>query len=105
MDSSGTVPPSIEVPAGSGALLVPGNEPHKSSCEPFTPQPISEAARFNGTLPEHGDYYIAVTGPGGAQYSLAPGFREEFTALEWLPIPWSVISLHLWEGQLPALVF
>ena len=105
IDPSGNVPPSIDVPAGSGAMLVQGKEPQKPSYEPFTPQPIYEAARFNVTVPENGDYYIAVTGPGGAKYSLAPGFREEFTAAEWLLIPWSVISIHLWEGQSPAVVF
>jgi hypothetical protein len=105
IDSSGTIPPFIDVPAGSGAMLVQGKEPEKPSYEPFTPQPIYEAARFNVTVPENGDYYIAVAGPGGAKYSLAPGFREEFTAAEWLLIPWSVISIHLWEGQSMAGVF
>ncbi|MDD1683054.1 MAG: hypothetical protein LUO98_04365, partial [Methanoregula sp.] len=105
IDPSGNVPSNIDVPAGSGALLVEGKEPGKPSYEPFTPQPIYEAARFNVTVPENGDYYIAVTGPGGAKYSLAPGFKEEFTAAEWLLIPWSVISIHLWEGQSPAVVF
>jgi hypothetical protein len=92
------------VPAGSGAMLVQGKEPQKPSYEPFTPQPIYEAAHFSVTVPENGDYYIAVAGPGGAKYSLAPGFREEFTAAEWLLIPWSVISIHLWEGQSPAVI-
>jgi hypothetical protein len=102
--SSGDVPPSVEVPAGSGALLVRGKKPGKPSYEPFTPQPIYEAARFNVTAPENGDYYLAVLGPGGARYSLAPGFKEEFTAAEWLLIPWSVIAIHLWEGQSPSVV-
>jgi hypothetical protein len=105
IDPSGTVPSSIEIPIGSGAMLVPGKEPEKPSYEPFTPQPIYEAARFNITVPENGDYYLAVTGPGGAKYSLAPGFREEFTAAEWLLIPWSVIFIRLWEGQSAAAVF
>jgi hypothetical protein len=105
IDPSVTVPSTIEVPIGSGAMLVQGKEPQKPSYEPFTPQPIYEAARFNVTVPQNGDYYIAVAGPGGAKYSLAPGFREEFTAAEWLLIPWSVISIHLWEGQSPAGVF
>ena len=102
---SGDVPASLEVPAGSGALLVKGKPPGKPSYEPFSPQPIYEVARFNITVPLDGDYYIAVTGPGGTKYSLAPGFREEFTAAEWLLVPWSVISIRLWEGQAPAGVF
>jgi hypothetical protein len=103
--SSGSIPSAIEVPDGSGALLVPKTRPQKPSYEPFTPQPIYEAARYNVTAPETGDYYLAVAGAGGAHYSLAPGFREEFTAAEWLLIPWSVLFIHFWEGQSPAVVF
>lgn len=105
ISSSGDIPSSLEVPAGSGALLVRGKPPGKPSYEPFSPQPIYEVARFNIIVPLDGDYYIAVTGPGDTKYSLAPGFREEFTAAEWLLVPWSVISIRLWEGQAPAVVF
>ena len=62
-------------------------------------------ARFNVTVPQDGDYYVAVYGPEGGKYSLAPGYVEEFTVDEWLLIPWSVISIHLWEGQSPAYIF
>ena len=102
---TGNVPPSVELPAGSGSMLVQGEPPGKPSYEPFSPQPIYEVARFTITVPENGDYYIAVIGPGDTKYSLAPGFREEFTADEWLLVPLSVISIRLWEGQAPAVVF
>jgi hypothetical protein len=105
IEPTGNVPASLEVPAGSGAMLVQGKTPGKPSYEPFSPQPIYEVARFNITVPRNSDYYIAVIGPGEAKYSLAPGFREEFTAAEWLLVPWSVISIHFWEGQTPAAVF
>ncbi len=105
IEFSGSIPSSIEVPAGSGAVLVPGRPPGKPSYEPFTPQPIYESARFNVTAYEDGNYYVVVAGPGGTKFSLAPGFREEFTAMEWLLIPWSVIFIHLWEGQSPLMVF
>lgn len=102
---AGDVPSFIEVPAGSGAMVIPGTTPGKPSYEPFSPQPIYETGRFNVTVPVDGDYYIAVYGPAGGKYSLAPGFLEEFTASEWLLIPFSVIAIHLWEGQSPLLVF
>jgi hypothetical protein len=102
---AGNVPSFIEVPAGSGAMVIPGTTPGKPSYEPFSPQPIYETGRFNVTVPVDGDYYIAVYGPTGGKYSLAPGFLEEFTASEWLLIPFSVIAIHLWEGQSPWLVF
>jgi hypothetical protein len=102
---AGDVPSFIEVPAGSGAMVIRGTTPSKPSYEPFSPQPIYETGRFNVTVPVDGDYYIAVYGPAGGKYSLAPGFLEEFTASEWLLIPFSVIAIHLWEGQSPLLVF
>ncbi len=103
--SSGTVPPCVQVPTGSGAMVVEGEPPGVPGYEPFTPQPIYEVARFNVTVPRDGDYYVAVYGTGGGKYSLAPGYVEEFTVDEWLLIPWSVISIHLWEGQPPAYIF
>jgi hypothetical protein len=105
IEAAGTVPSFVEVPAGSGAMVIPGTTPGKPSYEPFSPQPIYEAGRFNVTVPNDGDYYIAVYGPTGGKYSLAPGFLEEFTASEWLLIPFSVIAIHLWEGQSPFVVF
>jgi hypothetical protein len=102
---SGTVPPFVQVPAGSGARVISGKTPGKPVYEPFTPQPIYEVADFNITVPQDGNYYVAVYGPEGGKYSLAPGYLEEFTAEEWLLIPWSVVSIHLWEGQSPAVIF
>jgi hypothetical protein len=86
-------------------MVIPGKSPKKPAYEPFSPQPIYEVGRFNVTIPRDGDYYIAVYGPEGGKYSLAPGFLETFTAAEWLLIPFSVISIHLWEGQSPLVVF
>ena len=105
IESTGNVPSFIEIPAGSGAMVIQGKSPGKPSYEPFSPQPIYEAGRFNVTVPVDGDYYIAVYGPTGGKYSLAPGFLEQFTAAEWLLIPFSVITIHLWEGQSPWFVF
>jgi hypothetical protein len=105
IEAAGNVPSFVEVPARSGAMVIPGKTPGKPSYEPFSPQPIYEAGRFNVTVPVDGDYYISVYGPTGGKYSLAPGFLEQFTASEWLLIPFSVITIHLWEGQSPWIVF
>jgi hypothetical protein len=105
IESTGNVPSFIEIPAGSGAMVIQGKSPGKPEYEPFTPQPIYEVAHFNVSIPREGDYYIAVYGPSGGKYSLAPGFLEQFTLSEWLLIPWSVVSIHLWEGQSPWVVF
>ena len=105
IEPAGTVPSFIEIPAGSGAMVIPTTQPGKPAYEPFTPQPIYEVGRFNITIPKDGNYYIAIYGPAGGKYSLAPGFLEEFTAEEWLLIPVSVLAIHLWEGQSPAAIF
>ena len=102
---SGAVPSFVQVPTGSSAMVSEGELPGTPSYEPFTPQPIYEVARFNVTVPQDGDCYVAVYGSEGGRYSLAPGFQEEFTIDEWLLTPWSVVSIHLWEGQSPAFVF
>jgi hypothetical protein len=96
---SGNVPSFIEVPPESKSMVIQGSPPGKPTYEPFLPQPIYEVAHFNMTIPEDGDYYIAVYGPDGGKYSLAPGFLEQFTISEWLLIPFSVISIFLWAGQ------
>jgi hypothetical protein len=96
---AGAVPPFIQVPAGSGARLVPGTPPGKPSYEPFSPQPLYRTADFNITVPSDGTYYLAVYGTGGGNYYLAPGFLEQFTVTEQLLIPWSVVGIHIWQGQ------
>jgi hypothetical protein len=96
---AGAVPSFITVPAGSGARLVPGYPPGKPAYEPFSPQPLYRTADFNITVPSDGTYYLAVYGTGGGNYYLAPGFLEEFTIAEQLLIPWSVVGIHLWQGQ------
>jgi len=102
IESAGNVPTFVQVPAGSGALVINGTTPDNPAYEPFTPQPVYMVAHFNITVTRDGNYVVAVFGPGGGKYSLAPGFREQFTPAEWLLIPWSVVSIHLWEGQSPA---
>jgi len=105
LEPSADVPPFLTIPPGSAAQVIRGHAPGKPSYEPFTPQPVYDVARFSVTVPGNGSYYIAVFGNSGGRYSLAPGFREEFTAAEWLLIPWSVIAIHLWEGQPLLFIF
>lgn len=104
VNNTGDVPAFIDVPPGSGAKVIHGNKPGIPSFEPFTPQPVYEVARYNETVTSPGDYYVAVYSDTGGKYSLAPGSLEQFTVTEWLTIPYSVISIHTWEGQsLPAI--
>ncbi|MDI6720141.1 MAG: hypothetical protein QMD46_11080 [Methanomicrobiales archaeon] len=100
IESSGSVPSSVEVPPGYGAVVVRGVSPEQAEYEPFTPSAIYEAAAFSREIEVPGTYYAVVLNPGGSgEYSLAVGYREEFTPLEWLSIPFDQIRIHLWEGQ------
>jgi len=52
------------------------------------------------SIQQEGDYYFAVYEPdSGGKYNLAIGYVEEFTAIEWLKIPFDVLTIHIWEGQ------
>jgi hypothetical protein len=97
--SSGEAPSFVEIPPGSQAMIIRGSPPGPPSYEPFSPAAIYEVARFRTPITVDGDYYIAVFGTGGGKYSLAPGFIEEFSPAEWIMVPISTISIHLWEGQ------
>jgi hypothetical protein len=100
IESSGTVPPSIKVPAGNGALVIRGTPPGKGEYEPFSPSVIYETASYTTILGEPGTYYAAVLATGGeTDYSFVVGYKEQFTATEWLLIPFSLIGIYLWEGQ------
>jgi hypothetical protein len=102
VSTPGDVPPFVELPPGSGAKVIPVKKPGNPSFEPFTPQPVYEVARFSKEITVPGEYYIAIYGDDAGKYSLAPGSSEQFTAVEWLTIPYSVICIHMWEGQSPA---
>jgi hypothetical protein len=98
--SSGTPPPSLQVPPGSGVLVIPGKMPEQAMYEPFSPAALFPVASYTQKVAESGTFYAVVYSAEGEQdYSFAPGSREEFTASEWLLIPISVIGIHVWEGQ------
>ncbi len=100
IEYSGGVPPSLEIPPGYGAVIVEGTSPEQPEYEPFTPSAIYEAASYSREIAVPATYYAVVRSPGGSgKYSLAVGYREAFTPLEWLSIPIDQIRIHLWEGQ------
>ena len=103
--SSGTPPATLQIPPGSGILVIPGRLPERPGYEPFSPAALFPVASSTTVVPASGTYYVAVVSSAGKQdYSFAPGFKEEFTAAEWLFVPVSVIGGHVWEGQSPFIV-
>jgi len=93
------LPGEIPFPDGSGSIV--GSLPERTrypSYEPFTPMAIYDGSSLSVTAPGPGDYLVVVFG-GEGRYILATGYREEFTAAEWLLIPVSVLSVRIWQGQ------
>jgi hypothetical protein len=105
IESSGIAPPSLEIPPGSGVLVIPGTRPASAGYEAFSPSALYEVAAFTTVINETGTYYAAVYTPeDDLSYSFVAGYKEEFTAAEWLTVPLSVIGIYLWEGQSPLFV-
>ena len=100
IESQGTVPAFVTVPAGLNARVVEGQRPDRGSYEPFTPSALYEFAEVDTTITAAGTYYVAVCEPrNGGRYGLAVGYREEFSMVEWIRVPLDVIGVHRWEGQ------
>jgi len=103
---SGTPPASLRIPQGSTVFVISGRLPEHAEYEPFTPSAIYQVASYTTLVPASGTCYVAVhTSQGEQDYSLAPGFKEEFSATEWLLVAVNVIGIHAWEGQsLPVIL-
>jgi hypothetical protein len=94
------MPGFIEVPAGYGASLVKGLRPPAPEYEPFTPTSYYFIVDYAENVVQEGDYYFAVFEPqSSGKYGLAIGYVEEFTAVDWLKIPFDLLGIHVWEGQ------
>ena len=97
--SNDTVPDGIEVPQGARAMVVETvvGEP---SFEPFTPSGHYQLLDENVYVEEEGRYYVVVHSEGtGGDFGLAIGYREQFTAAEWVTLPASILGIYRWEGQ------
>jgi hypothetical protein len=98
------LPAFVEVPPGYGHVVVNGTLGGRDY-EPFTPASYYQIGKVDITVNRTATYYIAVFEPDrGGKFGIAIGYRESFTAEEWLMIPFRVINIHLWEGQPLALI-
>lgn len=101
----GTVPKTVEVPAGDHAAVIPGIRPAVADFEPFTPIAGFRTVNYSATAPADGTYVIAVYTPDeGGPYTLAAGTLESFSPIEWVRVPVDVIGIRLWQGQSPLLI-
>jgi hypothetical protein len=104
--NNGTAPSYVQVPNGTHVMVIEGKMPAKASYEPFTPASSYFLVDVEMNVTEKGTYYLVVfDSSSGGKYSLAIGYKEEFTVSEWLLIPFNLVSIHLWEGQNIVLLF
>jgi hypothetical protein len=102
----GTVPDYVEVPAGAGSMVVEAVQPESATYEPFSPSNFYALAQADLDAPATGDYYVAVYEQfRGGHYSVAIGWREEYTLSEWVLIPISLISVYQWGGFTLWIIF
>lgn len=100
IERNDTVPSYVEVPEGAGVEVAQGALPSRQSYEPFSPSAFYELGAIAVTAPQDGDYYLAIyENDTGGNYGMAVGLRESFTAVEWLLVPFSALSIYQWEGQ------
>jgi hypothetical protein len=104
LSNDGVLPSFVEVPATAG-VVVELPKDVGPSFEPFTPSAQKMLAQFDVEAKADGTYFIAVfPQEGTGSYGLAIGYNEQFTAQEWLLIPYNLIEIYIWEGQSPAAI-
>jgi len=76
----GVAPGFVQVPNGTHVIVIEGKMPNKAYYEPFTPASSYQLIDVKMNVTEKGTYYLAVfDSSSGGKYSLAIGYKEEFT--------------------------
>jgi hypothetical protein len=103
MNSSGDLPPTVQVWPGYGYQVFESEVPTEASYEGFSPSAFYDLYRFDGNVSMAGTYYVAITNPNpggvGGNYGFAPGYKEEFTVPAAVTIPFALFQVYEWEGQ------
>jgi len=90
----------FEIPEGYGLLHIHGEAQEHKEYEPFTPSSYYQVLSVEFTVNETGTYYLIVdSAKGSGKVGVVIGYRESFTVLEWLKVPFDVAFVHHWEGQ------
>jgi hypothetical protein len=109
-DKNGTVPSTIELPAGYGWNVVNSTIPEKPTYEAFSPSAFLNLATYDDHVTTDGRYFVVVFQDPGlpvihGDYGLAVGYMESFTIAEYVLIPFSLLNVYQWEGQSLLQVF
>lgn len=100
-----TPPAYLEIPSGTGVMVLEPSFPHLEY-EGFTPTSFARLYSLDIIAPATGRYYLAYyepTMPGN--FAIAVGYEESFTFIEWVTIPFTVITTHLWNHQTLVILF
>lgn len=99
------VPPGVVVPEGMGARVVEG-ERSGPSYEPFAPSADYRTASFERAVEADATYLVAVYEPGNRSGAagVAVGYRESFTPVEYVTVPFTLVGVRGWAGQGPLVV-
>lgn len=95
----GAVPPFVEVPEDASAVVYNGTR-DGAEYEPFTPGAYFHTVEVDEKAPANGTYYVAVyDDTRGGAFSLAVGYKEEFSFVEWVGLPVQLARINRWEGE------
>jgi hypothetical protein len=106
LDRPGAPPHGVEVPADMGFVVIDGRRPPAPTYEPFAPAAYYHTATVSRSVDEEKTFLIAVYEPANRSgpVGVTVGYRESFTPMEYLLVPFSLVRTHLWAGLNPLLV-
>ncbi len=97
--NSSSIPGLLEIPESSGVVIFE-SETATPEYEGFTPTSFYALIDIDVQAPMTGEYYFVVYEPDdGGAFSVALGYVESFTLDEWVLVPFSVMTIHQWNGQ------
>lgn len=97
--NSSLIPGFLETPESSGVMIFE-SESAELEYEGFTPTSFYKLIDIDMLAPASGEYYFAIYEEDSeGLFSVALGYVETFTFTEWLLVPFSVMTIHQWNGQ------
>ena len=107
LEDDGEVPPSVTVPDGMGAEVIPGVRPGTATYEPFAPSADYHTVRVDRRFETATTVLVALYEPQGrgGPVGLAVGYEESFSVVEYVTVPFDLVSVRRWAGQSGLLVW
>ncbi len=94
-----TAPDYLEIPSGAQVMILEPSTPHPEY-EGFTPTSFYQLYDLDLVAPTTGRYFLAYYEPNmPGNFAIAFGYQEIFSFTEWVTVPLTVITTHLWNRQ------